>query len=110
MTFDKNDVEKNRGVAVLGYLPVLFLIPLFGAKESKFAQWHAKQGLALSVFGFAIGVFDVVLLVVPIIGWLMMLVLPILYVVWMIVAMMRAWRGKDWQMPFIGQYFADLRF
>jgi uncharacterized membrane protein len=37
------DVEQNKGVAVLAY--ILFLIPLVAAPNSKFARYHANQGL-----------------------------------------------------------------
>ena len=41
------DVEKNKGVAVMGY--VLFLIPLVAAPQSPFARFHANQGLLLFI-------------------------------------------------------------
>ena len=37
------DIEKHKGVAVLAY--ICFLIPLIAAPNSKFARFHANQGL-----------------------------------------------------------------
>jgi uncharacterized membrane protein len=41
------DVEKNKGMAVLGY--VFFLVPLVAAPNSNFARYHANQGLLLFI-------------------------------------------------------------
>ena len=41
------DVEANKTVAALSYISILFLVPLLGKRDSKFAQFHAKQGLIL---------------------------------------------------------------
>jgi uncharacterized membrane protein len=37
------DVEKNKGMAVLAY--ICFIVPLVAAPKSKFARFHANQGL-----------------------------------------------------------------
>lgn len=41
---DEEDIKKNKPMAVLAYLGILVLIPFFGAKDSKFARFHTKQG------------------------------------------------------------------
>lgn len=41
------DVEENKWWAVLSYLGVLVVIPLLAKKDSKFTQFHVKQGLVL---------------------------------------------------------------
>jgi hypothetical protein len=48
------DAEDNRVMAAIGYLGILFLVPLLVKKDSPFAQFHAKQGLALFVFAVII--------------------------------------------------------
>ena len=49
---DSNDVL----MGVLAYLGILCLIPLLAAKDSDFAQYHAKQGLTLFVAEIALSV------------------------------------------------------
>ena len=39
---DPKDVEENKLIAAVGYLGILFLIPLLAKKDSPFAQFHAK--------------------------------------------------------------------
>lgn len=43
--FDKADVEQNKVMAILAYFGILVLIPILAAKDSKFARFHANQGL-----------------------------------------------------------------
>lgn len=47
--FMPDDIAQNKGYAVLAYLGALVLIPLFAAKNSKFARFHTNQGLVLFV-------------------------------------------------------------
>ncbi len=47
--YDANDISGNKGMAVLAYLGLLLLIPVFAAKDSKFARFHTNQGLVLFI-------------------------------------------------------------
>lgn len=47
--YDKKDIESNKGLAMISYLGPLALIPFLVSKDSKFAVYHAKQGLNLFV-------------------------------------------------------------
>lgn len=47
--FDPNDIAQNKAMAILAYLSWLVLIPLFAAKESRFARFHVNQGLVLAI-------------------------------------------------------------
>jgi uncharacterized membrane protein len=50
-TPEQMDVANNKVYAVLAYLGWLVLIPIFAAKTSPFARFHANQGLVLAIFG-----------------------------------------------------------
>ncbi len=43
------DIKENKNIAFLSYLSFLCLIPLLMRKESRFSQFHAKQGLILLI-------------------------------------------------------------
>jgi len=43
------DTPKNKWITALSYLSILFLIPLFTDKESKFNKFHVKQGATLFI-------------------------------------------------------------
>ena len=47
--FSKTDIEANKGPALLSYFGLLVLIPIFAAKHSPYARYHANQGLVLFV-------------------------------------------------------------
>ena len=44
---EKDDIDNHKGMALLGY--ICFLIPLLTAPNSKFARFHANQGLLLFI-------------------------------------------------------------
>lgn len=44
---DPQDIAQNKVISILAYLGFLVLVPIFGAKNSKFARFHANQGLIL---------------------------------------------------------------
>jgi uncharacterized membrane protein len=87
------DVEANKTVAVLSYLSVLCLVPLLAKKDSKFCQFHAKQGLTL----FIIEIIATFIIWVPFIGWLLGLGLLVVCVM----AIVRALNGEWWEIPYI---------
>lgn len=97
---DPADVEKNKGMAILAY--IIFFIPLLAAKESKYAMYHANQGLILFL---AAVVCNVVGAIIPFIGWF--LILPIAYlaiIVLAIIGIINAAQGKMKPLPLIGNF------
>ncbi len=90
----KNDVEENKIFAIMGYLGLLFLVPLLAKKESPFAQFHAKQGMVLCITSF-VAMFVVW---IPFIGWAVWLFLLIM----MIMGIVNAAGGKMKELPLIG--------
>lgn len=49
ITCDADDIEKNKVMGVLAYLWILVLVPILAARQSKFAMYHANQGLVLLI-------------------------------------------------------------
>lgn len=106
---DQGDIEKNKGMAVLGYIGILCLIPLLAAKESKFAQFHAKQGLVLFLFEILVGI----LYAIPGVNVVMFFIGWILYILILILAIMgivNALGGKYWKMPVFGGLAEKFKF
>lgn len=54
--FDQNDVSQNKVTAIIGYIPPLFFIQLITAKGSKYARFHANQGLILLIAYAAVSI------------------------------------------------------
>ena len=45
--FGEEDIQTHRVFAVLSYLSILVLVPLFACRESGYVKFHVKQGLNL---------------------------------------------------------------
>lgn len=98
--FDPADIEANKVMAFLGY--ILFLIPMIAAKESRFAQFHANQGLILLLAGIIVSIAGSV---IPLLGWF--LILPVgcvVIAVLGIIGILNALGGKAKDLPLIGKY------
>lgn len=106
-SYDSKDIEANKIFSILAYLGFLVLIPLFAAKESKFARFHTNQGLILLIGEIVAAVISTVLWIIPVIGWLFSLFIGLpLYLVtvaFMVIGIINAYNGKAKELPFIGQ-------
>ena len=92
-TYDAKDIAENKYVAMLSYLGILFLVPLLIKKESPFAQFHAKQGLVMTI-GWIVGSF---VFRIPLFGWLLMLAFFVLN----IMALVKTYNGEAWEIPVV---------
>lgn len=105
--FTKEDIEKNKGMAIAAY--IIWLIPYFGAKDSKFAMYHAKQGLVL--FIVAIAGWVLVSLLWNIMSWSMWGFVSLISTIWnvgilvlAVLGIINAAQGEAKELPIIGQY------
>ncbi|MFH1631890.1 MAG: DUF4870 domain-containing protein [bacterium] len=103
------DIQENKVIAAVGYVFVLCFIPLLLARNSKFAQFHAKQGLVLFIVEACVMVLNMVLAIIPILGWLAALVLNLILLVFAVGGILKALAGEYWEMPIIGAYAKKLK-
>lgn len=104
-SFDKKDIDDNKIMGVLSYISWLVLIPIFCARDSKFARFHVNQGIVLAIaetlFGIVIGILDGI----PFIGWLFSLVgglAELIFFILAIIGIINAVNGKAKDLPVIG--------
>ena len=90
-TVEEKDIEENKVIAALSYLWIISLVVLLVKKDSKFAQFHAKQGLVLFIA-------SVICSFIPLLGWLILN--PIVIIV-AIVGLLQALMGKYWKIPLV---------
>lgn len=57
-SYDAQDISSNKAMAILSYFGFLVLIPMFAAKESRFARFHANQGLILFIAEVAVNILS----------------------------------------------------
>ena len=99
MANSSSTTEKNTGMAVVAYL--LFFVPLLtDSAKDPFVKFHVKQSL-LIVCGL---VATAVIGWVPIIGWLIAMITPLLIFVLWIIGILNAVAGKKEPLPVIGKY------
>lgn len=109
--FDPSDVSANRAMGIISYISWVVLVPIFVAKESSYARFHANQGLILAILETGIGIVATILgswlgaipmigIVFRILSWLVRLCL-IPVTVYAIIAFVGAIRGKAMEIPFI---------
>ena len=108
--YDPADVEKNKAMGVLAYLSWLVLIPIFAAKDSKFARFHANQGLVLLIASAIFGVVRWILSeILFAISWRLYFVtiiislLGLAFLALAIIGIVNAATGKAKELPVIGQ-------
>lgn len=108
--FDSADIEKNKGMSVLAYLSWLVLIPIFAAKESRFARFHANQGLVLLIASVAYGIVKWVLSEIFLaISWrlyfltVILSLLSLVFLALSIMGIVNAATGKAKELPVIGK-------
>ena len=92
-----NDIEDNKIMASLSYIFILCLVPLLLKRKSKFAQFHARQGLTIAVAWFGFWVIGIV----PILGWIIAFFGNILLLLVSIVGIIKTLNGETWEIPYI---------
>lgn len=108
--YDTQDINDNKLMAILAYIGILVLIPLFAAKKSKFARFHTNQGLVFFLANLALGlVYNIIVQIlggIPVISILVValgyLVSLVLFVV-MIIGIVNAVQGRAKELPVIGK-------
>lgn len=94
---------------VLSYIGLLALIPLFMKKDDREVQWHAKNGLVITIAEIIVGVILGIVANLPFVGcaagaiWC---VFPLLCLVVSIIGIVKALNGQRLVIPGVSD-FAD---
>lgn len=112
VVFNTEDVTNNKIMGILAYLGLLVLVPIFAAKDSQYARFHANQGLVLCIS--AIALFFTSMIITFIVGLITfgLLALPIsiilylavfgFWVAFIVMGIMNACSGEPKKLPLIG--------
>lgn len=118
MAMAQSDAEQNKVMGVLAYLGFLCLVPIFAAKDSKFARFHANQGLVLFVgelaYAIVYSILSAILWSLAWSSWTMFnivsaltTILGLVYIVFgvlAIIGIVNAVSGKEKPLPVIGKF------
>lgn len=124
--FDPHDIQLNKNVSILAYISILFFVPLIAAPNSKFARFHANQGLLLLLTSVALSFFNKIIsifigftlspfstnpfkifntgLVGSTIIILFNLAVTAIILTLMIIGIVNAYNGKAKELPVIGKF------
>lgn len=103
--YDENEIANNKIFTVISYLNLLVLIPIFLGKNSTYTRFHANQGLILLLAFAALEIVAILLSVLS--GGFLRFLIPILsivYVVYMVIGIFNAAKGKAKELPLIGNF------
>ena len=100
---DPQDIANNKVLSLFSYIGIFVLIPLLAAKDSKYARFHANQGIVLLITELIIGVVNVILAFIPILGPIISWVLSVVTLVFAIMGIVNAVTGKAKELPLIGK-------
>ena len=90
------DIAENKGMAILCYLGILWLIPFLAKKDSPFVKYHLNQGLLVLILGIAVAIISWI----PVVGWLCGVVVFALA----IIGIVNVVNGKVQELPLIGKF------
>ena len=101
--YSKEEIEKNKVVCGLAYIPILFWLPLVaGTKGSKYCKFHANQGLLLLIVGVVFAVIGIVLGLIPILGTIISILTSLIELGYFLFGLINTIMGKSKELPFIG--------
>ena len=109
---DEADISENKAMGILAYISWLVLVPLFAAKESKFARFHTNQGLVLAISESAYAVTALIVgKLFSLIAWWLGMVMTVLFwlaaplfVVFTVLGIVNAAHGRCKELPIIGKF------
>ncbi len=109
--FDQNDINANKGMAILAYFGPLVFIPIFAAKDSKFARYHSNQGLLLLIaavlWSIVYGILNTIIFAI---SWRLYFIssiiglLSLVFLVLFIIGILNASNGRAKELPIIGKF------
>lgn len=105
--FDEKDIQDNKVMALLSYVSWLVLVPIFAAKDSKFARYHANQGIVLAIAEIIVWVALGILSGIPFIGWLFSIIMWLFNIAvfaYAVLGVINVLNGKAKELPYVGKY------
>jgi uncharacterized membrane protein len=88
--------DRQRLLAALSYVGVLFVLPVILGEKDKFVGFHVRQGAVVCAFELGSMVFGWI----PIIGWSFAIAVCAVAVM----AFSRAFNGKKWEIPYVHEW------
>lgn len=99
--FEPEDIKRTSLLAALCYCGILFVIVgLLIEPNSKFIRYHINQSFVLYIFALLCGIVAIV----PFLGWIASAVGAVMVLVFTIMGIINALKGRAKDLPLIGKY------
>jgi uncharacterized membrane protein len=89
------------GIAYITIIPAIIFLAMAPYNRDPFVRFHAWQSL---IFGAGCLVVNIILGVIPILGWIVLAFFSIAALVIWLIAMLKAFKGEKWKIPVIGNF------
>ena len=86
-------------IAYITFIPAILFLAMEPYNRSSFVRFHSWQSI---FFGIAVIAVDLILGIIPIIGWIIAPILSLGFLIVWIIVVMKASRGERYKLPFIG--------
>lgn len=103
--YTQEDISKNKVMAIIAYLGILVIVPILAAKDSKFARFHANQGLILFIasVGYSI-IYSILGSFLPTFLMMIISLCSLGLLVLAIIGIINAANGQAKELPLIGNF------
>lgn len=93
--------EENKVMAILACIPIVGLILLFVEKNDKFVRYMGAQYTV-------IGALQILISIIPVIGWALSSLVALLVFVLIIVGMVKTSQGERFDVPMVSEWALKL--
>ncbi|MEO6949417.1 MAG: hypothetical protein ABI123_07305 [Ginsengibacter sp.] len=97
---------QGKDIAIISYITIIGLVIAFimnSEKKASFAYYHIRQVTGLAVTGLALWIIGII----PILGWLILIVGSFCLLIMWIMGLMNAINGKEAPVPILGKKYEE---
>ncbi|HWA94714.1 MAG TPA: DUF4870 domain-containing protein [Terracidiphilus sp.] len=91
-------------LAYVTIIPSIIFLVIEPYNKNSFVRFHCWQNIFFTIAWFIV---DVVLSVIPVVGWIILPIAMIGFIVIWIIMLLKALKGERYQLPIIGKYAAQ---
>ena len=88
-------------LAYVTIIPAIVFLVAEPYNRSAFIRFHSWQSI---FFGIAFVAAHIILGIIPVIGWLILLLLDVAFLILWIMVLLKASKGEKYKLPFIGAF------
>jgi uncharacterized membrane protein len=105
--YEAQDIQDNKVMGILAYIGILVLVPIFAAKNSRYARFHANQGLVLLICGAAVIITLSILGIIPYVGIVFRIIsilAELAFAGLVVFGIVHVAKGRAKELPLIGKF------